>query len=68
MSLVVFTWTFVDVRACVLCPPGSTNQTKDGSIVRRCRVGDHTGSVSFSLWNKQAESVEEGDILRLVRG
>ena len=47
---------------------GTTNQTKDGSVVRKCRVADKTGSVCFSLWNEQAEAIEEGDILRLVRG
>jgi hypothetical protein len=47
---------------------GTTNQIKDGSIVRRCRVADKTGSIYFSLWNEQAEAVESGDILRLVKG
>ena len=47
---------------------GSTHQIKDGSTVRKCRVADKTGSVCFSLWNEQAEAVEAGDILRLVKG
>lgn len=47
---------------------GTTNQTKDGSTVRKCRVADKTGSISFSLWNEQAEAIESGDILRLVKG
>ena len=47
---------------------GTTNQTKDGSTVRKCRVGDRTGSVFFSLWNEQAEAIEAGDILKLTRG
>jgi len=36
--------------------------------VRKCRVGDRTGSVCFSLWNEQAEAIEAGDILKLTRG
>jgi ssDNA-binding replication factor A large subunit len=47
---------------------GSTHQIKDGSVVRKCRVADKTGSVSFSLWNEQAEAIEAGDILRLING
>lgn len=49
-------------------PSGSINQTKDGSVVRRCRVADHTGSINLSLWNKQADAIEAGDILQLARG
>lgn len=52
----------------VLLPVGTTNQTKDGSTVRKCRVGDRTGSVCFSLWNEQAGAIEAGDILKLTRG
>ena len=51
-----------------LLPVGTTNQTKDGSTVRKCRVGDRTGSVCFSLWNEQAGAIEAGDILKLTRG
>ena len=47
---------------------GSTHHIKDGSVVRKCRVADKTGSVSFSLWNELGEAIEEGDILRLVNG
>lgn len=47
---------------------GTTNQTKDGSVVRKCRVADRTASIVFSLWNEQADAVEEGDILRLTKG
>lgn len=47
---------------------GSTHTIKDGSVVRKCRVADKTGSITFSLWNEQAEAVEAGDILRLVKG
>lgn len=36
--------------------------------MRKCRVGDRTGSVCFSLWNEQAEAIEAGDILKLTRG
>ena len=32
-------------------PTGTTNSTKDGSVVRKCRVADKTGSIFFSLWN-----------------
>ena len=53
--------------ACELAA-GTTNQTKDGSIVRKCRVADRTASIVFSLWNEQADAVEEGDILRLTKG
>lgn len=52
---------------CGLCA-GTTNQIKDGSIVRKCRVADKTASICFSLWNEQAEAIEAGDILRLVKG
>ena len=45
-----------------------THQIKDGSIVRKCKVADKSGSITFSLWNEQAEAVEPGDILRLVKG
>jgi len=56
------------VSGVVLLPVGTTNQTKDGSTVRKCRVGDRTGSVCFSLWNEQAGAIEAGDILKLTRG
>lgn len=47
---------------------GSTNQTKDGSVVRKCRVADKSASISFSLWNEQAGAIEAGDILKLTKG
>ncbi len=47
---------------------GTTSQTKDGSVVRKCRVADASGSILFSLWNEQAAAIEEGDILRLIKG
>lgn len=47
---------------------GSTSQTKDGSVVRKCRVADDSASILFSLWNEQAAAIEEGDILRLIKG
>jgi len=47
---------------------GTTNRTKDGSTVRKCRVADRSGSVCFSLWNEQASAIEPGDILRLIKG
>ena len=47
---------------------GSTNQTKDGSIVRKCRVADKSASICFSLWNEQAGAIEAGDILKLTKG
>ena len=53
---------------CPLSPAGTTNQTKDGSIVRKCRVADKSASICFSLWNEQAEAIEAGDILRLTKG
>ncbi len=49
-------------------PVGSTSHTKDGSVVRKCRVADGSGSILFSLWNEQAAAIEEGDILRLIKG
>lgn len=52
----------------IVVDKGTTNQTKDGSVVRKCRVADKTASISFSLWNEQAEAVEPGDILRLTKG
>ena len=47
---------------------GTTNQTKDGSIVRKCRVADKSASICFSLWNEQAGAIEAGDILKLTKG
>ena len=47
---------------------GSTNHTKDGSVVRKCRVADKSASVCFSLWNEQAAAIEGGDILKLTKG
>lgn len=47
---------------------GTTSQTKDGSVVRKCRVADQSASIGFSLWNEQADAIEEGDILRLTKG
>ena len=47
---------------------GSTNQTKDGSVVRKCRVADKSASICFSLWNEQAGAIESGDILKLTKG
>ncbi len=47
---------------------GSTNRTKDGSTVRKCRVADKSGSICFSVWNEQAAAIEAGDILRLIKG
>ena len=47
---------------------GSTNQTKDGSVVRKCRVADKSASICFSLWNEQAGAIEAGDILKLTKG
>ena len=49
-------------------PTGTTNSTKDGSLVRKCRVADKTGSIFFSLWNEQAEAIVSGDILKLTKG
>lgn len=48
--------------------PGTTNHTKDGSVVRKCRVADRSASICFSLWNDQASAIEAGDILRLIKG
>ena len=63
---------FCQIVTCTFCHfffcAGTTNQTKDGSVVRKCRVADRSGSVSFSLWNEQAEAIEPGDILRLTKG
>ena len=53
---------------CSDAPTGTTNNTKDGSVVRKCRVADKTGSILFSLWNEQAEAIEYGDILKLTKG
>ena len=53
---------------CSDAPTGTTNNTKDGSVVRNCRVADKTGSIFFSLWNEQAEAIEYGDILKLTKG
>lgn len=47
---------------------GSTNNTKDGSVVRKCRVADKSASVCLSLWNEQAAAIEGGDILKLTKG
>ena len=47
---------------------GSTSQTKDGSVVRKCRVADRTGSILFSIWNEEAEAIEAADIIRLSKG
>lgn len=47
---------------------GSTNHTKDGSVVRKCRVADKSASICFSLWNEQAAAIDGGDILRLTKG
>ena len=45
---------------CSDAPTGTTNSTTDGSVVRKCRVADKTGSIFFSLWNEQAEAIESG--------
>ncbi len=37
-------------------------------MVRKCRVADASASIFFSLWNEQAAAIEEGDILRLIKG
>lgn len=47
---------------------GTTNQTKDGSVVRKCRVADKSASICFSLWNEQAGAIDAGDILKLTKG
>ena len=47
---------------------GTKQQTKDGSLVRKCRVADRTGSIMFSIWNEEAEAVNTGDIIKLTRG
>ena len=47
---------------------GTTNHTKDGSVVRKCRVADRSASICFSLWNEQASAIVAGDILRLIKG
>ncbi len=49
-------------------PAGSVTTTKDGNVVRKCRVADKTASIIFSLWNEQADAIEAGDILRLMKG
>lgn len=51
-----------------ICSTGTTNHTKDGSVVRKCRVADKSASIRFSLWNEQAAAIESGDILRLTKG
>ena len=56
------------VTSFALMCTGTTNQTKDGSVVRKCRVADSSASIVFSLWNEQADAIEEGDILRLTKG
>lgn len=47
---------------------GTTQQIKDGSLVRKCRVADRMGSIIFSVWNEESEAVDTGDIIRLTRG
>lgn len=47
---------------------GNVTTTKDGSVVRKCRVADKSASIIFSLWNEQADAIEAGDILRLMKG
>ena len=47
---------------------GTQQKTKDGSTVRKCRVADRTGSIMFSVWNKEGEAISTGDIIRLTKG
>ncbi|XP_003383005.1 PREDICTED: SOSS complex subunit B1-like [Amphimedon queenslandica] len=47
---------------------GTQQKTKDGSTVRKCRVADKTGSIIFSVWNREGEAISTGDIIRLTKG
>ena len=60
---ITLTWVHVPP----LCA-GSSNLTRDGSVVRKCRVADRSGSIIFSLWNEEAEVIEPGDIIKLTKG
>ena len=62
----VFVGGWVDFDSCFII--GSTSHTKDGSLVRKCRVADRSGSILFSVWNEEADAIEASDIVRLSRG
>lgn len=47
---------------------GKATKTKDGHVVRACRVADKTGSITVSVWDEVGEILQPGDIIKFVRG
>lgn len=47
---------------------GKSTKTKDGHIVRSCKIADRSGSINISIWDEIGESVQPGDICRLSKG
>ena len=55
----------INLVAIVLRKLGNPQKTREGHEIYSFKIADHTGSVTFNVWNITGQLICTGDILRL---